>query len=187
MEKKTDVELVKLYRSGNERAFEVLYERYSRLISSLANVFYFFESERGDLKQEGLLGLLSAVNHYDENAEGAASFSTFAYACIRNKIRNAAKGKSAEQKKNEAKNLPIDGFIGLEDLPMIPPDDDLIDKENFIEAVDSLKKVLSPYEIKVFELYLKGENYLEIAEALDKTPKSVDNTLQRIKDKAKKL
>ena len=48
-------------------------------------------------------------------------------------------------------------------------------------------EVLSPLEQKVLKLYLKGVNYTEIAGLLDMSSKSVDNALQRIKNKSKKI
>ena len=184
---KKDEELIALYKRGDERAFETLYFRYERLINSIANVFYVFTGERGDLKQEGLLGLLSAVNHYDKTADGAASFFTYAYACIQNRLRSAAKGRNADRKKAESVSVPLDGILNADAFSPVPPEDGLIGKENFRESVEALKSVLSAYEAKVLDRYLTGETYTEIAEALGKSAKSVDNTLQRIKDKAKRI
>ena len=42
---------------------------------------------------------------------------------------------------------------------------------------------LSSFEKKVFELFNEGKKYTEIAEELHKSPKSIDNALQRIKTK----
>ena len=42
-------------------------------------------------------------------------------------------------------------------------------------------------EKQVFELYMQDYDYREIAAKLGKTEKSVDNTLTRIKSKAKDL
>ena len=38
-------------------------------------------------------------------------------------------------------------------------------------------------ERKVLDLYLRGEGYVEIARILNKSPKSIDNALQRIRSK----
>jgi RNA polymerase sporulation-specific sigma factor len=42
-------------------------------------------------------------------------------------------------------------------------------------------------ERKVFELLLSGLDYVQIAGALDKSPKSVDNAITRIRGKAKRI
>ena len=48
-----------------------------------------------------------------------------------------------------------------------------------------IRQQLSKFENQVLELYLDGENYLEIAHHLGKTPKSIDNALQRIRGKVR--
>ena len=47
----------------------------------------------------------------------------------------------------------------------------------------SLKEVLSDYENQVLHFYLLGYNYTDIATKLNVTPKSIDNALNRIKNK----
>ena len=51
----------------------------------------------------------------------------------------------------------------------------------FLRACDS--QILSAFERQVLAEKLKGRSYLEIAQALDRSPKSIDNALQRIKKK----
>ena len=46
-----------------------------------------------------------------------------------------------------------------------------------------LKKRLSDLENQVLHLHLLGIDYQTIAKLLDKSPKSIDNALQRIKAK----
>ena len=42
-------------------------------------------------------------------------------------------------------------------------------------------------ENKVLDLYLKGEGYVEIGRILGKSPKSIDNALQRIRAKIREV
>ena len=53
--------------------------------------------------------------------------------------------------------------------------------------IDRLKSNLSPMEQQVFDLYMQDLDYKEIAVKLGKTEKSIDNTLTRIKQKARGL
>ena len=58
------------------------------------------------------------------------------------------------------------------------------------EKLEDNEKViseLSSYEKSVLMLYLNGHSYREIGLALNKSEKSVDNALYRIKSKLKKL
>ena len=49
--------------------------------------------------------------------------------------------------------------------------------------VYKMDTLLSKYERNVLELYLDGLSYGRIAEELDKTEKSIDNAIQRIRKK----
>lgn len=53
--------------------------------------------------------------------------------------------------------------------------------------IETLKESLSSLENHVLYLHLMGTDYRTIAEILNKSPKTVDNALQRIKAKAGKL
>ena len=59
----------------------------------------------------------------------------------------------------------------------------LINRENVRIINEKMKESLSKFENKVMTLYLDGHNYIEIASLLEKSPKSIDNALQRIKKK----
>ena len=50
-----------------------------------------------------------------------------------------------------------------------------------------LKENLSKMENQVLPLYLEGLSYQDIATKLGKPVKSIDNAVQRIRDKVKKL
>ena len=52
---------------------------------------------------------------------------------------------------------------------------------------ERLEKELSELERRVLYLHLMGTDYKTIAELLGKSPKSIDNALQRIKAKAEKM
>ena len=60
--------------------------------------------------------------------------------------------------------------------------------KEYTEAfVEQLKEMLSPLENHVLYLHLMGTDYKKIAEILEKSPKSVDNAIQRIRGKAEKM
>ena len=42
-------------------------------------------------------------------------------------------------------------------------------------------------EYDILQRYLNGTNYVQIAESMEKSPKSIDNALQRIRRKIKKF
>ena len=48
-------------------------------------------------------------------------------------------------------------------------------------------KILSASEREVLEALIQGEDYQSIAKKLGKSPKQIDNTIQRIRTKVKKF
>ena len=189
-----DYELLDYTYSCNEDANEILLYKYRPLIVSIATKMIKYSSggvDLNDLIQEGMLGLNEAINSYDEN--NTASFGTYAKICVERKI--ASMIKSTKRYKNKILNESLALEIDDDDLTI---DKFLVDTEsnpsdlviNYIwekDVLDKLNQMLTDSEKKVFELKMSNFNYKEIAEILDKTPKSVDSTLQRIKEKLKKV
>ena len=58
------------------------------------------------------------------------------------------------------------------------------DRDRVAEALESTRKQLSEFEAKILGLYLDGLSCQEIAKAVGKSPKSVDNAVQRVRRKA---
>lgn len=184
----TDEALVQLNKQGDGMAFDELYSRYITLIRSLARTYFLVGGDEEDLCQEGLIGLFSAVNAYDAEKQGSSSFKTFAYKCVKSRILNLISLSRAEKHRalndsvsiQEVVENETDGFISS-------PEDKVIGEEGLKELIYEIKSQLSNFEIQVFNLYVEGEKYTEIAEKLNKSPKSVDNAIQRIKEKTKRL
>ena len=63
------------------------------------------------------------------------------------------------------------------------PEELFLNKEYLQRIEQELKTKLSDLENRVFQLHLLGMDYQTIAKLLDKSPKSIDNALQRIKMK----
>ena len=195
-EKMTDEQLIQKLRDGDNRIVDYIMEKYKNLVRKEANAMYLLGGENEDLIQEGMIGLFKAVRDYDK--EQGTSFASFAELCVSRQMYSAIE---ASQRK---KHLPLNSYISLyeesvEEGKKVP----LIDtiepqEENNPEALyfgkefteifsERLKETLSTLENHVLELHLMGTDYRKIAELLGKSPKAVDNALQRIKSKAQKL
>lgn len=185
---KTDEGLVLLHKKGDSAAFDELYLRYLIIIRSLARTYFLVGGDEEDLCQEGLIGLFSAANAYDFEKAGSSSFKTFAYKCIKSRILNAISLSRADKHKALNDSVSIQEMVENEtDGVVSSPEDKIIDEETLKELIAEIKKQLSNFEIQVFNLYVEGVRYTEIAEKLNKSPKSVDNAIQRIKEKTKRL
>lgn len=194
----TDEQLLCDYKNGNQEIMDYLMVKYKSMVRKKARAMYLLGGENEDLIQEGMIGLLKAVRDFDETQK--TSFSSFAELCVSRQMYSAIEAS------NRKKHLPLNSYVSLyEDseqegegrsLPLI----DTIEssKENDPEVLyfgkeyteafaEQLKELLSPLENHVLYLHLMGTDYRTIAELLGKSPKSVDNALQRIKTKAQKI
>ena len=144
--------------------------------------------DNDDLIQEGMIGLFKADRDYQPEKE--ASFQTFARICVDRQIYNAI------QNSNRQKHQPLNSYISLsqedgeneEHLPDMwveNPESIIIDQENVRDLEQEITCTLSPMENQVLDYYLDGNGYTEIAKIMGKTPKSIDNALQRIRGKIK--
>lgn len=181
----TDRQLVELCRSGRTEAADILLERYKPLVRKLSRARFIEGGDGDDLLQEGMIGLYRAVCDFDSSEN--TSFSTFAALCINRQMIRAM--ESARRKKhqmlNQAENLDAEGMNEPKTLPENDPERLVISQEDYDEKLRLLQDKLSPFEGKVLRLYLDGWEYREIAGILGKHPKSVDNAIQRIRQKAK--
>lgn len=66
------------------------------------------------------------------------------------------------------------------------PEDMMINYETETEIIEKAHNLLTDLEKQVFDLKISGFNYKEIAEILEKDPKTIDNAIQRLKQKMKK-
>ena len=66
------------------------------------------------------------------------------------------------------------------------PEEMIINMENVGNIRAKINEVLSGLEQEVLNAYLDGKSYQEIAEALGRHVKSIDNALQRVKRKLEK-
>ena len=131
-----------------------------------------------------MIGLFKAVRDYQPDKETA--FRTFAGLCIDRQLY------SAIQNSNRRKHQPLNTYVSLSEeaqegefheLWVENPESIIIDQESTKALKAEIASVLSPMENKVLNYYLKGYGYVQIAELLNKSPKSIDNALQRIKGK----
>lgn len=187
-----DEELVKMAQEGSATAEEFLINKYKELAKVKATKYFIIGGDRDDVIQEGMIGIFKAIREFREDKN--ASFRTFAEICINRQII------SAIRKANLKKHKPLNEFISLnqeqnsdegekslEESLMTKNEDDPEALLLMQEIVDFLKEdsgeIFSPLEKNVWERMLQGRKYKEIATELNKSSKSVDNAMQRIKKK----
>ena len=189
----SDEELIRMLRSGQTNIADYIMEKYKPLVRKKTNAMYLIGGETDDLIQEGMIGLFKAVRDYKEEKE--TSFFSFADLCISRQLYSALEAS------NRKKHQPLNTYVSfsnqedeegrnLEEIVSdqnISPEQMLIEQEGREEFFQRLKENLSAMERTVLYLYLEGNGYTQIAEIMSKTPKSIDNTLQRIRGKIKQM
>lgn len=193
MVKKSEDKLLELAKNGDEKAQEQLFNNYKQLVSFVARHYFLVGGDQDDLIQEGMIGLYKAINTYD--ATKNVSFGGYAKTLIERQVINAIKSDCALKNSilNQSITLNNQGFVTYDDddensIFTIPstkdsPENLVLSNEGTKDIAKEIIKVLSEYELKVLKLYLKGLNYNDIANKISTTPKSVDNALNRIKNK----
>lgn len=192
-----DEVLIALYQNGDEKAIDELFEKYKNLVRKKAKAMFLVGGDNDDLIQEGMIGLYKAVRDY--NADKETTFSTFASMCINRQIITAVTAS------NRKKNSPLNSYVSFDqpanvtensDMKLIDvlqtdveqnPEKLLIDKEYTINLKEQVETVLSPFERQVLNLYMEGRDYIMISKELGKSSKSIDNALQRIRNKVDKI
>lgn len=192
-----DYQLIDMIAEQNEVAEQIIYEKYRPLVISKANKYFPFVKNKGvemsDLIQEGLIGLADAIQKYKDNRD--AQFKTFANLCVEREIQtyvtktnrfkhqtlNNALSLSAETKDGETTFME---FLSDESAN---PINHILDKDRIELIIKHLNNVLSDIEKQVFDLKTANFSYKEIAILLGKSPKAIDNALQRIKVKFRNI
>lgn len=183
----TDEMLIERLRGGEAGISDYLMEKYKELVRKKARAMFLIGGDTDDLIQEGMIGLFKAVRDYQPDKE--ASFQTFARMCIDRQMYNAI------QNSNRQKHQPLNSYIslseeeevGLEEFQVENPESIIINQESLQSLQEKIQKNLSPMENKVLDCYMKGYNYVRIAEIMEKSPKSIDNALRRIRTKIRKI
>ena len=174
----SDEEIVAQICGGDYELLPVIFGRYDKRIRYYADK-YCRESDREDAAQEASLALYSAVKNYDKDK---SSFSSFASLCIKRSVIDCAK------RAGRKKNIPEELLEPIEDVS-IPdcnsPEKIFFDKEAYKALTHSIKLELSGMELAVLQLLLSGKKYIDIADELGVSEKSVNNALMRIRRKLK--
>ncbi len=191
-----DNELIYLIYDFNEDANRILHEKYYKIIKIKVAKYRTLAKRMGldtcDLMQEGLLGLEEAINSYRDNKD--MKFSSFANMCIERQILSVVNYHSRKKHSflNDSCSIDAEDEKGRTMLDYsLKSDTDplmMMEKEEEKNSIyDLMTKDLSKLEKEVFELKLNGLDYREIARLLNKSYKSIDSALQRIRVKLKKI
>ena len=187
-----DEELLGQLSVGNDSITEYLCKKYKHLVMKKANALYLIGAEKEDLIQEGMIGLFKAIRDFSPEKE--SSFYHFAELCISRQMYHAIEAS------RRLKHAPLNSYVSLSagsgeeesgltygdligDTSEHNPERLFIEQEDYQNLFAQLEQLISPMEKRVCDLYLQGMDYRQIADYMGKSPKSIDNALQRIRKK----
>ena len=191
-----DYELVYYIHDGNEDANNILIKKYEPLINKVALKMLPYCKGNGleleDLVQEGMIGLNHAIERYKEQED--ILFFTYAKKCIERKIISVVIGAHRQKNKPLNESISVE-FSNPDDLRVdvllkdnhMNPENIIIDRENESELLDKINESLTDLEQQILQLKMDGFEYKEIALIVNKDEKAVDNAIQRIRNKIKKI
>ncbi len=175
-------DLLSRAKQNDEDAFETLLSRYTPLIEGMTAQFassYSTVEDREDLRQEAVLGFYRALVHF-EIAESRVPFGYYAKECIRNRLISYLRSiKKQEQVRLLSDEEPDVEIEAADENPAAQ----LIRREAYLDLYETVCKTLSPYENRVWWMYLSGRTAEEIARVVGKDQKSVQNAVYRIRKK----
>ena len=188
-------ELYSMVCESNEEVQKKLYEycepQINYMIKKYLNVALKCGIDPKDFEQEALLAYTNALKNFDETKD--AGLKTFVSLCVERRLMKVINATKRYKNQINKENLSLeyqyhDSGVYLKDILADNESDPLVkySEEEYLEQIKTkIKYVLSEFEYQVFEYLIEGLNYIEIAKILDKNPKQIDNTIQRIKKKIK--
>lgn len=190
-----DNDIILLAQKQNDTAMDYILHKYRYLAKAKSRSYFLVGAGNEDIIQEGMIGLYKAVLNFDSSK--TPFFFAFAELCITRQILTAI--KSATRQKHQPLNsyvslnkpIHMDDDRTLADVLYLysnrNPEELMISRETTGSLMKAIKEKLSKMENTVLTLYLKGEDYHHISILLNKSPKSIDNALQRIKKKISQI
>ncbi len=193
-----DQELIMMTRESSEEAKDILFDKYRYIIdielkkySNIANILGY---DYNDLYQDALVGFSDALVNYRDDKE--ASLPSFITLCVDRRLQYSIRRINNKKSRFQSESLSLEYVYDNDSLPLMETISDnsqndplfkLMNEEEYKELNEKIKSVLSSNEYEVYEFMIKGLKYNEIALLLNREPKQIDNAMQRIKNKIKKI
>ncbi len=179
-----DETLVLRAQNGDKNAEGELLLRYRNLVRFYARKFFLVGGETEDLIQEGMIGLYQAIGSFKQDGANRYAFQKFASLCVWRRIIDAVKVAAGK------KNAPLKDYVSIAEewvsLSDLDPEQTMILADDRKELNDKMSRILTDTEFKVFTMYMDGMSCAQICEITGREYKSVDNAIQRSKQKLRK-
>ncbi len=159
---------------GADEAFTELVLRYSPLIRKRVNAYFGNAHENSEAIQEARIALHDAARTYDSDKCDGVTFGLYAEICISNRLKSLIRKNSRNSGKTEYRSQ-VETLVAVSGLEAAVAARDICER-----VMKTARAVLSDFEYEVFRLSFERYSTKDIANALEKTPKSIDNAKFRI-------
>ncbi|TGE35106.1 sigma-70 family RNA polymerase sigma factor [Desulfosporosinus fructosivorans] len=182
--------LLEVARSGDEEALNEIIQHYEPEVRKIACKYFFPRAEYDDLIQEGRIAIYRAILSYDTKLN--IPFLHFLRMVVKRKLIDNIRKYTCQKHVNLNEAYSLNNVISeseetsfLERLPNAEdPASMVIANDEAQSIIQALSNGLTNLERLVFDYYfIQGFKQREVAERLGLHPKSLDNTIQRIRRK----
>ena len=176
--------LIEQVRSGDEQAFSQMLALYRPLLEASVRRFSqeLLPEEQQDLRQEATLVFYHAILNYDME-QSEVEFGLYAKICVTNAL--------VSQLRLIRRRRVEESLDGMESRSAVLEENDpavgVLEEERLRELYAVIRKHLSPFEYRVWRLYVSGMTAKDVARAVGKDERSVGNAIYRIRQKLRAL
>lgn len=184
MEEKLSTEqlamLIRDVRAQEPQAFPMLLEQYGPLINACVSHYATeeFAAYADDFRQEANIALHQAALTFRLDQSGV-TFGLYAKVCIENALASYLRWLIRHQQSSS--KLQTEKESEFEETP----EDWVMNRESYRNLLTRIQSLLSPFENRVWSLFVAGHKSKEIAQVLGKEPRSIENAVYRIRCKLK--
>lgn len=170
--------LLNRIKQEDSAAFDELFKAYEPLLRSLVAGYSVGCPDTDELYRAALLALYRAARSY-RGEQAGVTFGLYAKICMENALNTQCSAYKARMEKEFPVSPEHLEEQGTADDPAVS-----VMREEALESLRSrIRQILSPYENRIWNLHMVGYRNGEIAEALGRSPRSVENAVYRIRAK----
>jgi len=175
-EELSDFDLMARIASGDDRAFQSLFERHYQRVLNIVYRFLGSESEAEDIAQEAFMRIYKAASRY----EPTAAFTTWLFQIVANLCFNV------RRKRGRSKLRLVSGSDDEHDPLALAPDDNAIEgadaaliSEDARLVREALAEIPDNQRLALILMHFEQQSQAEIAEALGITPNAAKQLCHR--------
>ena len=175
------LDLVEKVKKGDDGAFEELLQKYTPLIeASVSRVLgeELYSLHKDDFRQEAIVVFYNSILAYDMEQHDV-EFGLFAKICISNALISQLRILNKRNAERLSETSDEGSFLYDSEDPSLK----VLEQENLKTLYSKIKRILSEYEYRIWQLYMSGRTAKEIGVIVGRDERSVANAIYRIRKK----